>query len=223
MDTSSREGRDDHAGEAIGSAGHYSTGKLTLEQARTLNAWRRELHRPRRRTYDTPDGRPPASSSDCVAAAVIDLLADTPPALDVARYAARIRIAQMNNQPLRFPGAQHVSFYLPAPAADQAETLLIDARHAHQATIDELRAEARHRIPGRYRATERAEFTLAELADRGLTPTAPRRLPMGTLARMAIDRWAATRTAPNVVAAAVEHSLIHHRQHHRARKDMGRQ
>ncbi|ATL72509.1 hypothetical protein [Nocardia terpenica] len=214
---------DDPATADTRSARHYSTGKLTATQARTVNAWRRELHRPRRRTYFTRDGRPPASSSDCVAAAVVDLLDTAPPqALEVARYAAWIRSEQRDGRSTKFPGAQHVSFYLPEPHAEHAEALLTEAHEAHRAIVDEVRAEAARRFPGRYQAEERALFALGQLAAQQLTAAVPRRLPMGTLARMAVDRWAA-RSAEAVVAAAVDHSAAHHLQHHRARRDMGRQ
>ncbi|MCC3318473.1 hypothetical protein [Nocardia africana] len=204
-------------------ARQYSTGKLTASQAKTVNAWRGELHRPRRRTYLTDDGRPPASSSDCLAAAVIDLLDAAPPTpTEVARYAARIRSAQRDGRPDRFPGDTHVTFYLPELYAGPAESLLIDARAAHSAAIDDARTAARRRFPGRYQAEERSQFMLGTLADQQLTPTVPRRLPMGTLARMAIDRWA-PRAPRAVVAAAAKHSATYHLQHHRARTDMGRQ
>ena len=150
MDTPSHgsDDGDEEDDEDLGAAArHYSTGKLTAAQARTVNSWRRELHRPRRRIYPL-DGRPAASSSDCVAAAVLDFLGTDPPALDVARYAAQARLDQKNRRPRRFPGAQHVSFYLPATAAARAEDLIGLAHDAHRAVVEEMRDQARRRFAG---------------------------------------------------------------------------
>ncbi|MGW4355510.1 hypothetical protein ACWELJ_25825 [Nocardia sp. NPDC004582] len=216
-------GQDDAQAAAATPARHYSSGRLTAAQSRTVNAWRHELHRPRRSVYGTEDGRPPASSSDCVAAAVTDLLATAAPeAMDVARYAAAIRLHHRDTRPLQFPAERAVSFYLPATVADAAEALLARAHTTHRASVDQLRGEATSRFPGRRQADERTTFLLTELAALQLTANVPKALPMGTLARMAIDHWN-TRPAESVVLAAVDHSAAHHLQQHRARNDMGRQ
>ncbi|WP_280489734.1 hypothetical protein [Nocardia carnea] len=201
---------------------HYSTGKLTAEQARTVNKWRRELHKRRPRTYFTVDGRPPASTSDCIAAAVIALIEGehAPEPLAVARYAVRLRSLQRDTRRLSFPGAQHVSIYLPAPAADRAEVLLAEARAAHLALVADAGEEAARRYPRRYQGEERTKFVVDRLAAEELAITVPKRIPVGTLARMAIEAWSKLPAAA-VVGAAVRHSARHHVQHHRARTDMG--
>lgn len=219
MDT----GTDDVPLAPAEAARHYSTGRLNAAQSRLVNAWRHELHRPRRRVYATEDGRPPASSSDCVAAAVTDLLATAAPeALEVARYAAAVRQHHRETRPVKFPGAQAVSFYLPGPVADAGEALLTAAHARHRAAVSQLRGEAAARFPRRGQAEERAAFLFAELSTLELTASVPKSLPMGILARMAIDEWAA-RPAAEVVRLAVDHAAAHHLQQHRARSDMGRQ
>ncbi|MGV9638035.1 hypothetical protein ACWDO0_27995 [Nocardia rhamnosiphila] len=209
------------AGEFL-QARHYSTGKLTDEHARTINKWRRELHKRRPRKYFTLDGRPPASTSDCIAAAVIALLEGeaAPEPLAVARYAVRLRSLQHDMRRRAFPGAQHVSIYLPVSDAHRAEALLSEARAAHLASVEQAAEEAARRYPGRYEAEKRTEYVVALLAEQKLGTKVPSRIPVGTLARMAIEEWAALPAAA-VVAAAVRHSARHHVQHHRARTDMG--
>ena len=77
---------------------HYSTGRLTRAQAGLVNAWRARLRedkpvpgQPRAGEARRPpgaSGRPRASCSDAIAAAVAGLLASQPPApLELARYA----------------------------------------------------------------------------------------------------------------------------------------
>ncbi|MFI7524540.1 hypothetical protein [Nocardia salmonicida] len=205
-----------------GPARQFSTGKLTAKQARTVNAWRRELLRRRPRRYATEDARAPASSSDCLAVIVVELLMSRPAPVDVARYAVAVRLAHQDAQPRRFPGASHVTFYLPAPIADAAEKeLLVEARAAHLAAVEEVLRDAASKYPGRNQAGARAEHIHHELQARGLTRTVPKALPVGTLARMAIDRWT-DRPAEAVVAAAVVHAARFH-EPRRARSDMGTQ
>ncbi|MGW6728717.1 hypothetical protein ACWF9G_22695 [Nocardia sp. NPDC055029] len=202
-------------------ARQFNSGKLTPQQARAVNAWRRELLRRRPRRYATEDARAPASSSDCLAVIVVELFLSRPAPIDLARYAAAVRLAHQDAQPRRFPGASHVTFYLPAPIADAVEELLVRARAAHVTAVDEVLTEAAAQFPGRALAGERAEYVHHELEALGLTRTVPKTLPVGTLARMAIDRWA-ERPADAVVAAAVEHAARFH-EPRRARSDMGTQ
>ncbi|WP_039819044.1 hypothetical protein [Nocardia otitidiscaviarum] len=183
-----------------------------------VSAWRQALTEPT--TWRTPDGRPPASSSDCIAAAVVAFLETDPDPLDVARYATRIRLAHKEERlSERFPQSRPASFYLPENFADQLDALLLRARTIHQELADAARAEARELYPGGRQAVSRYVHVVDQLAQRGL-PAKVYVVPAGTVARMAIERW--RRRAPrSVVAAAVEHAHEHHTQLHRARRDMG--
>lgn len=198
---------------------HYSTGKLTAAQAGLVDRWRHQLTVPDPR-WRTPDQRPPASSSDCIAAAVLDLLdLAAPDHLTLIRYAARIRDTLARERGRGFPAASVASFYLPAAYAARADNLLAAAYDSHAALLDRARDQVRAELPGRDQAIARA-LRLAALTAEQNIPARIYKLPAGTLARLAIDRWA--RRAPaTVVAAAVAHGARHHRQLHRARRDMG--
>ncbi|MGW5569694.1 hypothetical protein ACWEVD_00720 [Nocardia thailandica] len=180
-------------GESQPVARHCSTGRLTVAQARILDGWRRQLLVPERR-WRTPDHRAPASSSDCIAAAVLELLDDAEPdPLTLIRYADDVRY-QLHTERGRQVGMSTASFYLPPGAAERALNLLAAAEAHH------------HEL-------------LPRASGLGI-PTRVYRLPVGTLARMAIQRWA-RRSPATVVAAAVSHAERYHHQRHRARRDMG--
>ncbi|MFR9774169.1 hypothetical protein [Nocardia sp. SC052] len=198
---------------------HYSTGRLTTAQARTVNMWRQQLTLTDPR-WSTPNQRPPASSSDCIAAAVTDLL-DTarPEHLELVRYADRMREQQRANRAGAFPAGSVVSFYLPPSYADQLDALLADAQQHHDDTLDQAREQVLAELPGRANATARVMRMMSVVGSLNI-PLKAYRLPAGTLARMAIDRWAA-KPATAVVAAAVAYGREYHAQQHRARKDMG--
>ena len=205
-------------GDGSGDLAHYSTGRLTRRQAETVNAWRALL------VTDQLRDRPRASRSDAIAAAVSDLLRDPPAPLGLARYAyagmaAQLAAAQGTANP-DAPLYPPVSWYLPADLAAQAEQLRTAALSAAIAEHDEVIAESRrkHPEPGEAGDIARAMFALSELARRGL-PARARQVPRGTLARMAIDRWA-SRSPRQVVADAVEYAALTHVQLHRARRDM---
>ncbi|MCX4099113.1 hypothetical protein [Nocardia sp. alder85J] len=214
---------DGFGGDAEEGAGqrarHYSTGKLTVAQARIVDGWRRQLTVPDRRRWHTENYRPPASSSDCIAAAVVDMLDRAEPDhLAVIGYAARLREEIAVERGRSFPSLSVVSFYLPADYAARAETLLAAAHAHHVDVLDQVRERVRAELPGAPVA-QQAIRMLGILVEMGV-PSRVYRLPVGTLARYAITRWA--RRAPvTVVAAAVAHGRQHHEQMHRARRDMG--
>ncbi|MBF6588441.1 hypothetical protein IU414_27235 [Nocardia farcinica] len=215
------EAGDGEAGDAAEDepARHCSTGKLTVAQAGLVDRWRRQLTVPDPR-WHTPDQRPPASSSDCIAAAVVDLLDHAEPDhLSLIRYAARIRETLARERGRGFPAASVASFYLPATYAARADDLLTAAYDHHAGLLDQARDQVRTELPDRDQAIDRALRLTALTAAQNI-PARIYKLPVGTLARLAIDRWA--RRAPTtVVAAAVAHGARHHRQLHRARRDMG--
>jgi hypothetical protein len=211
---------DAEADEVAEPARHCSTGKLTMAQARIVDGWRRQLTVPDRRLWRTENYRPPASSSDCIAAAVVDLLdRAVPDHLTLIRYAARIRDDLASERAQGFPQSSVVSFYLRADYAARADALLSAAREHHRDLLDQAREEVLAELPGRGDSTARALRMMAKVAALGI-PLKPYKLPVGTLARLGIDRW--SRRAPGtVVAAAVGHGADHHEQQHRARSDMG--
>ncbi|MGF0320642.1 hypothetical protein [Nocardia fluminea] len=204
-------GTDDsgHEDEPVRAARHCSTGKLTSNQRRIVNAWRRQLLESDMK-WHTPNHRPPASSSDCIAAAVLDLLKNAEPDhLTLIRYATRIRDQLEEERTQQFPMSSAVSFYLPPAHADRAESLLLAARTHHVELLHQARSAA---------SAERArtKSTIGALS----IPGKVYQLPIGTLARMGIERWA-RRSPTTVVADAVRHGDLHHAQQHRARRDMG--
>jgi hypothetical protein len=216
--------------------GHYSTGRLTRPQAGVVSAWRARLlldkplpGQPSARLAARLVGgsdRPRASCSDAVAAAAADLLRQPPGPLELARYAyasmqaasdAAHGGADADEAPLYPP----VSWYLPAPLAARAEQLRADACAAVRAARDEALAEAARIYPGRTRpgALARDLHAAGKLARAGLPYS--RQVPRGTIARMAIDRWA-RRHPDDVAADAVAYAAAVHQQPHRARRDMRR-
>lgn len=200
-------------------ARHYSTGKLTIAQARIVDSWRRQLTVSDRK-WHTPNNRPPASSSDCIAAAVLDLLDYAEPdPLALIRYSERIRNDLALERGHGFPIASVVSFYLPAVHAERVDGLLTAAQIHHGELLDDAAEQAATEFAGRGNATARRTRTL-DLIGAHRIPHKVYKLPAGTLARMAIDRWA-RRSPATVVAAAVKHGAAHHEQQHRARHDMG--
>ncbi|MEV6071985.1 hypothetical protein AB0L82_36055 [Nocardia sp. NPDC052001] len=212
---------DDDAGESepARAARHYSTGKLTIAQARVVDGWRRQLTVPDRR-FSTPNNRPPASSSDCVAAAVVHLLDHAEPEpRELIRYAARMRENLALERGRAFPAASVVSFYLPAPYALRLDAMLTAAQDHHAELLDQARDRVHTELPGRENATARGLRMMSAVAELGI-PHKAYILPAGTLARLAIDRWA-RKSPATVVAAAVAHGSAHHEQMHRARHDMG--
>lgn len=202
-------------------ARHYSTGKLTIAQARIVDGWRRQLTVSDRK-WHTLNHRPPASSSDCIAAAVIDLLEHAEPDhLALIRYSERMRNDLALERGHGFPIASTVSFYLPALYADRLDELLTSAYRQHGELLDTAAEQARIEHPGRGNASSSARRTrMLDLIGEYRIPFKVYKLPAGTLARMAIDRWA-RRSPATVVAAAVKHGSAHHEQQHRARHDMG--
>ncbi|MEU8901310.1 hypothetical protein AB0C65_35960 [Nocardia sp. NPDC048505] len=209
-------------GQAVDESGetrakvHYSTGRLTPGQAGTINRWRRQLTIAGQ--WSTRDRRPPASSSDCVAAAVQDLLHTAEPDLyALMQYNARIR-EKLSRSARSFAASPGVSFYLPADDADRLDRLLRDGYQLHGQILDDivgnLAADAPELTGG-----QRRHLLVALAAERGI-PLKLYRLPAGTIARMAIDRWG-NRTAVWVVNQAVAYARANHLEPHRARVDMG--
>ncbi|WP_028478716.1 hypothetical protein [Nocardia sp. CNY236] len=217
MDTEVAAGPDDES-EPPNPPRHYSTGRLTAAQARVLNRWRRQLTTtdPRWRTRGQ---RPPASSSDCLAAAVIDLLDHAEPDhLELIRYAARIRESMTATRGRDLPAVSVVSFYLPGDYADRLDTRLTAAQEHHHDLLAGARDRVLTELPGATN-TAQALRMMSVVTELGVPPKVYK-LPAGTIARLAIDRWA-RRSPTTVVAAAVGYARHHHEQAHRARSDMG--
>ncbi|WP_216915237.1 hypothetical protein [Nocardia noduli] len=193
-----------------GPARHYSTGKLTRAQARIVDSWRGELAR----------SRPRASASDCIAAAVIDLLDRAEPDhLALIRYADRVRERLAAERAQAFPSASVVSFYLPADYAARLDTLLDDAQTHHADLLDRAREQVNAELPDRKDRVARAMRMMSTVAAMNI-PFKVYKLPAGTLARLAIERWS-RRSPTTVVNSAVGHSEYHHEQLHRTRRDLG--
>lgn len=236
-------------GTAAGSAApeparHYSTGRLTRAQAAVVNRWRARLREDRpvdgqrlvsaeARLLGATD-RPPASCSDMIAAAVEALLDTRPPQpLDLARYAYAGMRAQQAAAQLTAAGQEEpraadedaaplyppVSVYLPARLARLAEDLRSAAYGAVVDVLTEIRRQAFEDHPGSTdtAAAARNLAIWAEMAARGLPYC--KKVPRGTLARMAIDQWAG-RDPDQVAVTAVAYAADVHDQPHRARCDM---
>lgn len=196
-------------GEGGEPARHYSTGKLTHAQARVVDSWRAEL----------AHSRPRASASDCIAAAVIDLLDRAEPDhLALIRYADRVRERLGAERAQAFPTASVVSFYLPADYAARLDALLDAAREHHHDLLDTARDQVNTELPDRKDRIARAMRMMSTVAGMNI-PVKVYVLPAGTLARLAIDRWS-RRAATTVIASAVAHSRHHHQQLHRTRRDL---
>lgn len=193
----------------------YTTGKLTGVHLSTTTAWRTALTL--QSDWKTPDGRPRASSSDCIAAAVVDLFAAGPDPLDIARYSYRIRLAH-NQSRGTFTGAHAVPFYLQDIHAQQLDTLVTRAMDAHRELVGIAADEARQ-LYSSAQSTQRYTHIAQRLAAHQL-PVKVYKVPSCTLARMAIERWRRRKPA-TVIQAAVTYAQQHHTQPHRARKDMG--
>jgi len=212
---------------------HCSTGRLTPAQAATVDKWRARLRQDKplpgqdrvgaaARMAGATD-HPRASTSDAIAAAVTDLLRRPPEPLELAGYAYRSMLAQWHarrGQPRAdVPACPPVSFYLPAELADQAEALRTQAPTAAAGKLRQAEEEAAEQYPGYSDAAERnrARYISGQVDRYGLYYT--RQVPRGTIARMAIDRWAGHAT-DTVIAAAVSWCQETHLQWHRARHDM---
>jgi hypothetical protein len=231
-----KEGEDGHSEPAgAGWLVHYSTGRLTRAQAGLVNAWRARLREDRPLPGQRPvsaagrilgaSNRPRASGSDVIAAAVADLLGRHPPGpLELARYAYAGMLAQQAAAEGRGPRDAAplyppVSWYLTAEVARQAEELRASALAAVHEIRVEVRRQAYLQHPGgtREAAISRALYTAAEMTRLGLPFT--KQIPRGTIARMAITRWAA-RSADRVAADAVAYASSAHDKPHRARSDI---
>ncbi|MEU1986136.1 hypothetical protein [Nocardia sp. NPDC019395] len=204
--------------EEPGPARQYSTGKLTAAQARVVSAWRHQL-RVRDPRWGTRDQLPRASSSDCLAAAVIDLLDRAEPGpLQLIRYADQLRRTLAGARGREAPAVSAASFYLPGEYADQLDALLTGAQEHHAELLDEAREQVLAELPDGPR-TAQVMAMISAVAERGV-PFRVYRLPAGVVARRAIDRWA-RRSPASVVAVAVGYASESHQQFHKARKDMG--
>jgi hypothetical protein len=211
---------------------HVSTGRLTGAQAETVDRWRERLAAnrplPGRRRKDPMlaligiDNRPPASCSDVIAAAVVDLLDNRPPGeLEVARYAVRARAATRaaaDSTSDDLPRFSPVSFYLPPDLADRYERLRVGAFDAVLHIHRELVEEAAQRYPDPAQADQARAWLHGQLHEHEL-PRRMHQVPRGVIARMAIDHWR-RRSADRAVGDAVEYAVKVHDQPHRARRDM---
>lgn len=196
---------------------HFSTGALVGIEFRTVNAWRVGLGRDG--GWPTDDGRPPASSSDCIGAAVLSLLASDPAPLELAQAATRYRRRLATARDGRFPGAKPASFYLPAGVGRIVDELVANAMSAHRQLIDDASAQAYTLFPGPQSTGLRHDYVAGQLAGHGL-PEKVYKVPAGTVARMAIRRWS-RRTVPAVLRDAVDYASAVHTQPHRVRIDIG--
>lgn len=198
---------------------HMSTGKLTARQARIVAAWRQELLVFDPKRWRTRDHRPLASSSDCLAAAVVDLLDHAEPAPgELIRAHVRIRDELAAERGRAFPAVSTASVYVPGGYADRIDTLLTAAHDFHAAELDAAREQAAAELPDAPPLARGLRYA-ARAAERGM-PLRIYRIPAATVIRLAIERW--SRKAPaTVVGYAVTHGEKWHTQVHRARKDMG--
>jgi hypothetical protein len=183
-----------------------TTGRLTRRQAEALNSWRRRLLEdrplPGQRRLD-PDvsrsmglaepNRPLASTSDLLAAAVEDLLANPPTPRDLAAYAERsasalaaARRVRPDRASPKLPVYPPVTLYLPPELASRVLALCAAA---------------------------------AEAGGGGDTSSSPAvRIP--DVVRMAIDRWIERRFSPDRAASlAVAFAARNHTQPHRTHRD----
>ena len=222
------DGQDDDDGEPP--PRHYSTGRLTRAQADLVNAWRARLaaDRPlpgRDRVGEAArllglDDRPPASCSDIIAAAVMELLGREPDELRVAQYAYAGWQAQQaagggRRDDARAPVYPPVSFYLPGYLAGPYDDLRERARERVRKMRRELETEAARRFEDE---KERAAWLMGEMVAQGI-PLRMGKVSGGVLARMAIDGWA-RRSADRVCSDAVAYAAGAHQQPHRGRRDM---
>ncbi|MBO2464944.1 hypothetical protein [Actinomadura violacea] len=211
----------------------YSTGRMTRTQAETVEKWRKRLQEDRplpgvERKGEALrllglDDRPPASSSDVLAAAVVDLLRAGVEEMEVARYSYRTRVqVKMAGESSRddLPRFSPVSFYLAGQWAARYEALREAAAVEHYRRYAEVQEEAEQRFPSIEQAQQRVLWFEAELAKRRIPPRFYR-VSGGIIARMAIDRWR-RRGVDRVIKAAVEYAVDAHEQPHRARSDMQR-
>ncbi|WP_280381414.1 hypothetical protein [Nocardia wallacei] len=201
-------------------AAHMSTGRLTARQARIVAAWRQELLvSDPKRWWRTRDHRPPASSSDCLAAAVIELLDDAEPTpIQLVCGHARIREELAAERGRAFPAVSTASVYVPGDYADRIGTLLTAAHEFHAEALAQARAQAESELPGAAPLARGLRYATSA-AEHGV-PLRVYRIPAATVVRLAIERW--SRKAPaTVVGNAVAHGERWHTQVHRAREDMG--
>lgn len=225
MDTTPEAGPENSGGEELEGAEtvppmHLSTGKLTARQARIVAAWRSELMVSDSKRWRTRDHRPPASSSDCLAAAVVDLLDRAEPApAQLVRAHARIREDLADERGRAFPAVSTASVYVPGDYADRITGLLEAAAEFHRAALDQARTEAEAELGPDAPPIKLGLRYAIRAGDLGV-PLRVYRIPPATVIRLAIERW--SRKAPaTVVARAVDHGERSHTQLHRARKDMG--
>jgi hypothetical protein len=224
MDSTSEPAADASDGEALEvdeavPAAHLSTGKLTARQARTVAAWRAELLMSDPKRWRTSDHRPPASSSDCLAAAVVDLLDHAEPApVELIRAHARIRETLAAERGRAFPAVSTASVYVPGDYPDRITALIEAAHEFHADALDQAHRQAEAELPDAGSLAVGARYALLA-AERGV-PLRIYRISPATVIRLAIERW--SRKAPaTVIARAVGHGERWHEQMHRARKDMG--
>lgn len=215
-----------------------STGRLTAAQNDRVKAWGERLredrplpgHEPKGpmlRALPGMDDRPPVSLSDIIGAAVADLLAGGVDELAVASYAATYRRA--GRGPERGKRADPVLFVLRGTLADRVGELAGLAEYAARALWRDLRAEAVATIPADqpHADADRDSFLLQGLVDRRVSWTvykdarqheAPYVVPLGAVARMAIDKW--SRRGPDRVAVdGYRFGQATHPRQHRLRHD----
>ncbi|MFG2007288.1 hypothetical protein ACGFNU_49875 [Spirillospora sp. NPDC048911] len=179
--------------------------------------------------WQQQQGRPPASLSDTLAVAVIELFTDAlPDPFTVAAYAARTRRRhELDLARGRVPEHPPVAFYLPPRFTQRYDGFLDkifeDLCGAYAAELAQVSQQ--------FVITPAPAVLAAEVYERlgtaGISsswyrrraPGTPYRIPAGTLARMAIDRWA-RRPVEQVVLAAVSYATAVHQQPHRTRRDI---
>jgi hypothetical protein len=214
-----------------------STGRLTADQNAQVAGWVARLREDRPLKGHEPKGpvlrslglddRPPVSLSDIIGSAVAQLLAVGVDELAVATYAARYRRA--GRGPEMHKRADPVLFVLRGTLADRVAALPHAAETAAHEAWAALRREARERFPANDPAADgqRDEFVRYGLLGQGVPWTVfkemrhhgtPYQIPLGTVARMAIDRL--SRRGPDRVALdGYDFGVATHPRQHRLRHD----
>ena len=177
-----------------------STGRLTRVQAEALNTWRRRLLEEKPLRGHAPwSGRPKASTSDLLAAAVEELLRVAPPdpgALWAAAQSHRASATAARTVRPDLAGERD-------PVYPSCTVYL--AGELGQTCLDLCTAATAHAW---------------ELFEAGELERQPRRVEVADVVRLAVDRWVRGRLTPDGAARrAVAFAENYHDQPHRVHRD----